>query len=281
MISALVHTRNERECLPGCLESLRFADEIVVADMASTDGTREIAASFGARVVDMPLEPIVERVRNRAAAECRGDWLLVLDADERVSPALAKRIPELTAHQTAAAFSIPRKNYFLGVWLQHGNWPDPQLRLARRGQIRWSELIHEHPQIDGEVVSLPANPDEAIEHPGYVTDLGKFIEKLARYSQLDAARLETKLAPPLWPWMLRRPLGEFFGRYITESAWRHGLHGFVWSGLMAAYQFQLAAHYWSRQRDAVPASPTLAMEPAALRSRVRREIWRATLKWLR
>lgn len=278
MISALVHTRNEREHLPGCLESLRWADEIVVADMASQDGTRDIASRYGARIIDMPLEPIVERVRNRAAAECRGDWLLVIDADERVSPALAQRIPELVQNnKAAAAFSIPRKNYFLGVWLEHGNWPDHQIRLARRGKIQWSDMIHEHPRVEGDVIALPADPLQAIEHPGYVTDLGRFIEKLARYSQLDAARLEEKLAPPLWPWLLRRPLSEFFGRYISESAWRHGLHGFIWSGLMAAYQFQLAAHYWNLQRPINSAQ----VDPATLRSRVRREIWRAAVKWLR
>jgi len=275
MISALVHTRNERQQLPGCLESLAWADEIVVADMASDDGTREFAASRGARVFDMPREPIVERVRNRAAAECCGDWLLVIDADERVSPALAKRIRELVASSEAAAYSIPRKNYFLGVWLEHGNWPDPQIRLAQRGKIRWSDLVHEHPTIDGRVVDLPANPNEAIEHPGYAEDLGKFMAKLLRYSPLDAERLETKIRPALWPWIVRRPLSEFYGRYMKEGSWRHGMHGLVWSGLMAVYQFQVAAHYWDRQRKAAKE------DPAQLRRQTRLEIWRAAAKWLR
>jgi (heptosyl)LPS beta-1,4-glucosyltransferase len=275
VISALVHTRNEREQLPGCLESLRWADEIVVADMRSTDGTREIAESLGARVIDVPEEPIVERVRNRAAAECKGEWLLVIDADERVSAGLAKNIPELVKASEVAAYSIPRRNYFLGVWLEHGNWPDPQIRLARKGKIRWSELIHEHPEVDGKVVALPANADEAIEHPGYVTNIGNFMAKLARYSELDAERLDQKLAPAVWPWILRRPLSEFYGRYVTEGAWRHGMHGFVWSGLMAMYQFQLAAHYWNRQRENPPRN---AKE---LRAQTRREILRAALKWLK
>jgi glycosyltransferase involved in cell wall biosynthesis len=275
MISALVHTRNEREHLPGCLESLRWADEIVVADMASTDGTREIATSLGARLIDMPVEPIVERVRNRAAGECRGDRLMIIDADERVSPGLAARIPELAANANAAAYSIPRKNYFLGVWLEHGNWPDPQIRLARRGKIQWSDLVHEHPRVDGSVVELPADPLRAIEHPGYATDVGKFMAKLLRYSALDAQRLDEKVAPASWPWILRRPLNEFYGRYMKEAAWRHGMHGLAWSGLMAMYQFQLAVHYWERRRD----SPSIPNE--TLRAQTRREIWRAAFKWLR
>jgi glycosyltransferase involved in cell wall biosynthesis len=275
MISALVHTRNEREQLPGCIESLRWADEIVVADMASVDGTREIARNMGARVIEVPEEPIVERVRNRAATECKGDWLMVIDADERVSPALAKKIPELVKVSDVAAYSIPRKNYFLGVWLEHGNWPDPQIRLARKGRIRWSELIHEHPEVDGNVVALPANPDEVIEHPGYVTNLARYIAKLAHYSELDAERLGEKLAPAIWPWILRRPLSEFYGRYVSEGAWRHGMHGFVWSGLMAMYQFQLAVNYWSRQRENPP------MAAKELRAQTRQEILRAALKWLR
>lgn len=273
MISALVHTRNEREQLPGCLESLRWADEIVVADMRSADGSREIAERFGARVIDMPEEPIVERVRNRAAAECRGDWLMVIDADERVSPGLAGRIPELVKSSDVAAYSIPRRNYFLGVWLEHGNWPDPQIRLARRGKIRWSELIHEHPAVDGKVVALPANAAEAIEHPGYVTSIANFVEKLGRYSTLDAERLRENVAPAVWPWILRRPLSEFYGRYVTEGAWRHGMHGFVWSGLMAMYQFQLAVNYWERTREVGAAKD--------LKAETRKEILRAALKWLR
>jgi glycosyltransferase involved in cell wall biosynthesis len=255
------------------LESLRWADEIVVADMRSVDGTRKIAEGFGARVMEMPEEPIVERVRNRAAAECRGDWLMVIDADERVSAGLARRIPELVKASDVAAYSVPRKNYFLGVWLEYGNWPDPQIRLARRGKIQWSELIHEHPEVDGKVVALAANAEEAIEHPGYVTDLGKFMEKLGRYSALDAERLGAKLAPAVWPWVLRRPLSEFYGRYVAEQAWRHGMHGFVWSGLMAMYQFQLAVHYWGKQRDAGVAKD--------LKAQTRKEILRAALKWLR
>jgi len=274
MITALVHTRNEREQLPGCLESLRWADEIVVADMASDDGTRDIALQFGARLIDMPIEPIVERVRNAAVAQCLGDWLMVLDADERVSPALAKRIPQLATATDVAAYSIPRKNYFLGVWLEHGCWPDPQIRLARRRKIAWSELVHEHPTVDGKIVALPARADEAIEHPGYATNLGRFMSKLLRYTELDAQRLDTKLAPDVWPWMVRRPLNEFYGRYVKEQAWRHGMHGLVWSGIMAMYQFQLAAHYWDRHRDDAP------MPAPQLRKKTRNEIWRAALKWL-
>lgn len=275
MISALVHTRNERQQLPGCLDSLCWADEIVVSDMASNDGTREIAANYGARLIDMPIEPIVERVRNRAAAACKGDWILVIDADERVSPELAKKIRELVKVDDVAAYSIPRKNYFLGVWLEHGNWPDPQIRLARREKIKWSELVHEHPQVDGRVVDLPGNPLEAIEHPGYAPDLGRFMAKLLHYSQLDAQRLETKIAPPVWPWIVRRPLSEFYGRYMKEGAWRHGMHGLVWSALMAVYQFQLAAHYWDRQRKSDSGDAT------QLRRQTRLELWRAAAKWLR
>lgn len=275
MISALIHTRNEREHLPGCLESLRFADEIVVADMASNDGTRDVAANFGARLIDVPVEPIVERVRNLAAKQCRGDWLLVIDADERVSPGLAKLIPELIRSTEANAFSIPRKNYFLGVWLEHGHWPDPQIRLARRGKIQWSELVHEHPKIDGAAIELPANQSEAIEHPGYATNLGKFMAKLLHYSQLDAERLDAKVTPPIWPWMVRRPLSEFYGRYLKDGAWRHGMHGLVWSALMAAYQFQLSAHYWDRKRASTE------IDPGTLRRQTRLEIWRAAAKWFR
>lgn len=284
-ISALVHTRNEAAVLSPCLESLRWADELVVADMASTDGTRDLAAAAGARVIDVPLAPVVEVVRNGAVEQCAGPWVLVVDADERVPPTLAARLRELARDPAAAdAYALPRQNRFLGVWLEHGFWPDPQTRFFRRGAARWTDHVHEPPRVAGRLAELPAEPRFALDHPGYAPNLGRFVEKLTRYAPLDAQRLRDGEDPALLPWLLRRPTSEFTNRYFRDGAWRHGAHGLVWSGLQGVYQFLVAAHLWALREAETPARPAAAaaaLAPELLRRGTRREGLRAVGRLLR
>lgn len=275
-ITALVHTRNESAWLDGCLQTLHWADELVVADMASTDDTRAIASRHGARILDMPVHPVVEPVRNLALSQCSHDWVLIVDADERIPGSLAEHLRTLAAKGQAAAYGIPRKNFFLGEWLEHGFWPDHQVRFVFRHKIDWPELVHEMPRVDGVKENLPANPAWAIEHPGYGQSLGRFIQKFVHYSRLDAERQCATAKPPVWPYLIRRPASEFLGRYLTQQAWRHGMHGLVWSLLQATYQLLVACHYWDLQRDTQPAPA-----PEKLRNDTRNEVLRTFLKWFR
>ena len=275
MISVIVHTRNEERMLPDCLASVRWADEILVADMASTDGTRQIAKDNGARILDMPIVPLVDQVRNQAIAEARHDWVLVLDADERASEGLAHLLPTIASQPKAEAYAIPRKDLFLGVWLEHGSWPDHQTRYFRKGAVQWTPYVHEHPRISGKLIYLPPDPDVCLVHLA-VTSLPSHLEKLARYSRLDAERLLHILKPPVWPWLVRRPLGEFYGRYFRNQAWRHGMHGLVWSLVLAAYELQVAMNYWALRQNETP-----SLTSGGLRRQVRWEAIRSNLKWLR
>jgi glycosyltransferase involved in cell wall biosynthesis len=274
-ITALIHTRNEAANLPACLASVKWADEVIVADMASTDATREIATAAGARLIDMPLAPVVEPVRNLAIGQCTGDWVLIVDADERVPASLAPRLRQLAQENRAAAYALPRKNFFQGVWLEHGFWPDHHVRFFRRGTVAWPPEVHSFPLVTGNLVELPADPNLALEHPGYGNDLQRYIEKFCHYSPMEAKKLLADPRPPLWPYLVRRPVSEFYGRYLTDQGWRHGLHGLVWAMLQAVYQTLVVAHYWSLLRAEA------AVEPRGLRRKVRWEIVRNTLKWLR
>lgn len=275
-ITALVHTRNESAWLAGCLETLQWADELLVADMASTDDTREIATRLGARVIDMPVHPVVEPVRNLALSQCTYDWVLIVDADERVPASLAAYLRQLAGTSAAAAIGLPRKNFFLGEWLEHGFWPDHQVRFVRRKQVHWPELVHERPRVEGVQENLPPNPEWAIEHPGYGQSLDRFIQKFVHYSRLDAERQVALVKPPIWPYLLRRPASEFLGRYLGQQAWRHGMPGLVWSLLQATYQLLVACHYWDLQRGIQPAPP-----PEVLRRDTRNELLRTLAKWFR
>lgn len=276
LISALVHTRNEARNIADCLASLKWADEIVVADMASSDRTTAIAESLGARVIAVEPAPVVEPARNAAIAECRGDWVLIVDADERVPQPLAEKLRSLSRASDAAAIALPRRNYFLGTWMEHGFWPDYQVRFVRKSKASWSGVVHELPAVDGRVDQIEADPVAAIEHPGYGDDLQRFVEKLVRYSPLEAQRLANGSRPAVWPYVIRRPVSEFYERYFVAAAWKHGMTGLVWSLLLATYQLLIAAHYWGLKREVDTSLP-----PADLRRRVRLEAFRTLAKWLR
>jgi len=143
-VSAVLITRNAAAVLDACLESLGFADEIVLVDSASTDGTQEIAAQRGARVVQKEWLGF-GRQKQFAVEQAKHDWVLCLDADERVSPELAASIRRALAAPVSPVYRMARRNRFLGRWLSHGEgYPDWSPRLFNRLNARWSDdLVHE------------------------------------------------------------------------------------------------------------------------------------------
>jgi glycosyltransferase involved in cell wall biosynthesis len=154
-LSVAIITKNEEERLPECLASVFFAAEIVVVDSGSTDRTVEIAREFGAAVHVEPWQGF-GRQKQLAIDRCRHDWVLVLDADERVSPEAQAEIREVLATGSSVAYSFPRKNYFCGRWLKHaGWWPDRVVRLFRKDSARMSErVVHESLEVHGPVGNL-------------------------------------------------------------------------------------------------------------------------------
>mgnify|MGYP002622438396 FL=1 len=156
-VSAVLITRNEEANLPACLDSLKWVDEIVVVDSASTDRTREIARDAGANVFDHTDWPGFGPQKNRAIAQATGDWVLSIDADERVSPELAAEIRRVVATADAAnGYALPRLSSYCGRYMRHsGWWPDYVPRLFRRGRARFSDdLVHERLIVEGPVGRL-------------------------------------------------------------------------------------------------------------------------------
>ncbi len=193
MLSVAMITKNEAERLPDCLRSLAFSDEIVVVDSGSVDETVAIAKSFGARV-------LVEEWRGYAAQkqfavdQCRHDWVLVIDADERVPEATAARIErELASNDaTITAYSFRRKNYLHGRWIRHcGWWPDRIVRLVRRTRGAFDgRPVHERWIADGKVRDL----DASIEHVSF-RSYSDLVAKMEAYSNLTARELFEKDEP--------------------------------------------------------------------------------------
>jgi glycosyltransferase involved in cell wall biosynthesis len=188
-LSVTIITHDERQNIGSCLDGLVFAEQIVVLDSGSQDGTRELAREKGAEVTMSSDWPGFGPQKNRALDLARGDWILCLDADERVSPELRAEIESVISRYAdqSVAFEIPRRTQFCGVWIRYCGWsPDHVLRLFKRGQARFSnDLVHESLQplkADVRVMRL-GNP---LLHYSYPTP-GHYWRKLERYSR-DWAR---------------------------------------------------------------------------------------------
>jgi glycosyltransferase involved in cell wall biosynthesis len=186
-ISAAVITFNEEDRLSSCLASASvFAKDIVVVDSGSTDTTVNIAQEFGARIFQKDWQGFGPQ-KQFAIEQCRGQWIIILDADERVPPETAAEITRICQDPTAVeAYSIARKNYFMGRWLRHaGWWPDRTIRLFHKGCGRMPEQkVHESLEITGRVANLQ-NP--IIHYP--FRDLRHMMEKMNHYSSAGAREL--------------------------------------------------------------------------------------------
>ena len=245
-LSVILITRNEAHNVAGCLGSVAFADEWIVVDSASTDGTREIAERLGAKVVTTTDWPGFGAQKNRALALAQGRWVLSIDADERVSDELAASIRRVVAQDTsgdasaqkapdaALGYELSRLSSFCGQWMRHGDWyPDRVLRLLRREKGRFSDdLVHERLIVDGPVGRLTGE----LLHDSMPT-LDSAIDKMNRYTAgraLDKVRagktggLASALSHGVWAfircYLLRRGfldgrLGFVLAVYVAEGTY--------------------------------------------------------------
>lgn len=183
-LSVIVITRNEVQRLRRCLESVPFADEIVVVDSASTDGTPGLAQELGARVITTADWPGFGPQKNRALEAAQGTWVLSLDADEWLSPELAAQVQAVVRRPPAAgapaAYALPRLSSFCGQWMRHSGWyPDRVARLFQRGGARFSDdFVHERLQVEGRVDTLGGGH---LLHESIPT-LHLAVDKMNRYS---------------------------------------------------------------------------------------------------
>ena len=228
-LSVVLITLNEAANLPRTLASVRWAQEIVVVDSGSSDATLEIARQAGASIFEEEWKGFGAQ-KNSAVSRATGDWILSLDADEEVSPELAAEIQTLLAGDPpVSAYRIPRLNHFLGKPLRHGGyWPDPKLRLFRRGIARFEDRpVHESMQSSGPVGTL-RNP---LLHYCYST-LEDYIEHMNRYSTAGAQMLVSAgRAPRSWlgfAWSaLVNPAATFFYNYVVRLGFLDGREGLL------------------------------------------------------
>jgi glycosyltransferase involved in cell wall biosynthesis len=244
-LSVVVITLNEEERLRACLESVAWADEIVVVDAESHDKTVQIAREFTERVVVRPW-PGFTAQKNFALALARGDWILSLDADEEVSPELREEAARLLADPMAAdGYSIPRKNIFWGRWVRHGGlYPDWQVRLFRRGRGQFVEKdVHESVRVEGPVGRLGG----ALLHRSY-RDVSDFLARADRYSTLAADEWVRSGRPARARDLVLKPLGRFLGMYLVRLGCLDGWRGLLLATLYAYYVGMREAKIFERTK---------------------------------
>jgi (heptosyl)LPS beta-1,4-glucosyltransferase len=247
-ISVVINTWNEAQNIKRCLESVKWADEIIVVDMYSEDKTKEIAKKMGARVFSYKYSFICEPARNFAISKVTGDWILILDADEEVSPFLAKTLQELAQDpQNFTYFRFPRKNIIFGKWIKHSLWwPDYIIRFFKKGQLRWSPKIHSVPLTRGEGKDLDAKEINAITHYNYQT-ISQYLERLIRYTKIQADDLIDSGYKFDWRDMLKKPMGEFLSRFFVGEGHKDGLHGLVLALLQAFFELVKYLRVWEKE----------------------------------
>ncbi len=222
-LSLCVITRDAAELLADCLASATFAGEIVVVDSGSRDDTVEIARRCGARVVLHPWSGFGAQ-KNFAVGEASHDWVLCLDADERVTPALATSIRVAMDKPDAAAYAMARRNRFLGRWLAHGEgYPDWNVRLFDRRRARWSDdPVHEHVVADGPVVRLAGDLLHAS-----AESIDAYMAKQNRYTTLQAEAMHARGERASVARLVVSPLARFFRFYVVKLGFLDGVAGFV------------------------------------------------------
>jgi glycosyltransferase involved in cell wall biosynthesis len=239
-ISATVITLNEERNIRACLDNLGWCDEVVVVDSVSSDQTVALARQQGARVLTRPFAGYADQ-KNFALAQATMDWILSVDADERVTPELAAEIMAALANPgDVVGFFLPRRNHVFGRWINHGEWwPQYLLRLIRRGQGQWQGAVHEVLLADGPVRHLRT---PLLHYPNL--NLSAYLARIDRYTTMEAqAWYAAGLRPSLWK-MLLYPPGLFAYEYIWRRGALDGIYGLVLAILMAYYTFLKRAKLW-------------------------------------
>jgi glycosyltransferase involved in cell wall biosynthesis len=244
-LSVTLITRDEAADIAAALESVGWADEIVVVDCGSTDGTVDIARRYTDRIFCRDW-PGYAAQKNVAAGLASHDWILSLDADERVTAALATEVREVLAGEPGvSAFRIPRVTRHLGRWIRSTDWyPDWQTRLYHRQRARWTgAYVHEAVDADGSVGALHHD----IEHYAY-RDIADHLETIDRYTTLAARQMREQGRRVGLLQLAGHPPLAFLRNYIARGGFRDGPAGFIISVMNAYYVFLKFAKLWELQR---------------------------------
>jgi glycosyltransferase involved in cell wall biosynthesis len=245
-VSAYMITFNNERTLENALKSLDWVDEIVVVDSFSTDRTPEIARKYAAKWEQRTWPGFREQYQY-ASEQCTHDWILFIDADEEISPALrAEMQAELRRNaarpeeQRVRGYHAPRRTYYLGRWHLHGAWvPDREIRLYQRQYGQWQGGLHASVQVDG--------PTTRFRHFYYhytYENIADQLRTIDKYSTQAAADMAAEKKPFSYRRLIGNPIAAFFRGYFLKGGFRDGLPGFIVAVTTTFYVFIKYAKLW-------------------------------------
>ena len=244
-ISVCIACRNEADRLAVCLESVEWADERIVMDLASTDDSVSVAERYGAKVVRRDPVPIVEMIRNEIAAHATHDWILVLDPDERVTPGLATELRRAAARADVDAVIMPRMNWDLGYPPSNPNERyEQQLRMYRKSRVAWPVTPNALPQVpDERTYRVPSTDDTVLVHDRN-RNIPEVLDRIVRYAPLQAQSMidrgQVFSARAMFLSLGTRAKRQF----IDGKAWRDGVPGMLRAAILVAFHFYIWAAFW-------------------------------------
>jgi len=251
-LSVIVISKNEILNIAACLRSVQFADEVVVLDSGSTDGTVELARSLGAKVLQSDDWPGYGPQKNRALAAATGDWVFSIDADEQVTPQLANQLREAMAAGTFDAYTVHRFSNFCGQYMRHSGWyPDRVLRLFRRGTARFSDdIVHERVIADGRVGRLSGD----LLHNS-MPNFESVLDKIDRYSTAGAQALQKKGVKGSFTRALLHGWWAFMRTYVVKLGFLDGKLGLALAIHNAEGTYYRYLKLWLMQQTAAASGP--------------------------
>lgn len=241
-LSVIIIALNQEDNIVPCLETVRWADDIVVVDSGSQDRTLELARDFTDRIFTINW-PGFGAAKNYALDQARGDWVFSLDTDERVSEALREEIlAAVRTDEKFAGYKVPRKNYFGGRWVKRLGWyPDYTLRLFQRGKGRFRErAVHEEVLVNGPVGFL----HHPLDHYSYAS-VSDYLARQDRYARLAAQEMRREGRRPRAGELFWRPLSHFFKLYVLRLGFLEGRLGYTLALLSSLYNF--LKYYYLRE----------------------------------
>ena len=252
-LSILLPTYNNAASIRPTLESVKWADEILVVDSYSTDGTSDIAREYGARIIQHEYVQSAKQ-KNWAAPQCAHEWVLQMDTDEILEDGAQEEIQNAiaSAPDDVHAFRLPRKNHILNEWVRVCNlYPDYQTRLLRRNKGRWQDKeVHAHVEVAGRVETL----EHHILHYG-MRSISNQLRNLDRYSRYQADELKKRGRKFSWTQLVLRPLGIFAYYFFWTRGFTAGYRGFLVAAINTGFDFWAHAKLWELEKFDLPSSP--------------------------
>ncbi len=246
-LSVVIHTYNSGKYLEKCLESVKMADEIIICDMYSTDGTIQIAEKYGCKIIYHENIGYADPARNWAMNQAKNEWIFVLDSDEIAPKPLMDFLHEWIETDEAKnhfkGMYIPRKNIQIGKFLRAW-YPNTIIRLFKKGHFSWPAEVHCSPRIAGAIYTInPKEDEKAIIHYNHQS-IESFIKRMNTYTTLELNKfIQRGVKFSLW-YLLLRPVGEFIKRYILKKGYKDGMHGFMFAIFIGIYKFFAIAKLW-------------------------------------